>query len=330
MAFPGLFIAAPILGRSWRNRVEERQNREGSMARKWTAADIPSQKGRLAIVTGANRGLGLEIAVALAGAGAHIVAATRDPAKAADAVEQIVRQAPKAEVDALTLDQADLASVRRFTEEFQARFDRLDLLINNASAILVPQSKTQDGFEMHFGVNHLGSFALTGLLIDRLMATPGARIVNTSSTAHRMVKGLDLADLQSESIPYKDMQAYGKSKLATLLFTAELDRRLRKAGSAAKAVAAHPGYSNTSPKGGFLMRLATDIFAQPAAMGALPQLYAATAADVDSGDYIGPGGIAEMRGYPAKVDRTAAAKDQGTAERLWQISEDLTGVRFLD
>jgi NAD(P)-dependent dehydrogenase (short-subunit alcohol dehydrogenase family) len=300
------------------------------MARKWTAADMPSQAGRLAVVTGANRGLGLEIASALAGAGAHLVIATRDEAKGAETVEAVLQQAPNAKIDALTLDQADLASVRRFAEQFLARFDRLDLLINNASAILVPQSKTRDGFEMHFGVNHLGSFALTGLLIDRLMATPGARIVSTSSTAHRMVKGLDLADLNSETIPYKEMQAYGKSKLATLLFTAELDRRLRKAGSTVRAVAAHPGYSNTSPKGGFLMRLATDIFAQHAAMGALPQLYAATATDVDGGDYIGPGGPAEMRGYPVKVDRTAAAKDSGTAERLWQISEALTGVRFLD
>jgi NAD(P)-dependent dehydrogenase (short-subunit alcohol dehydrogenase family) len=300
------------------------------MARKWMAADIPSQQGILVVVTGANRGLGLEISIALAGAGAHLVIATRDEAKAADAVEAIVRAAPDAKVDALTLDQADLGSIRRFAAQFLARFGRLDILINNASAILVPQSKTRDGFEMHFGVNHLGSFALTGLLIDRLMATPGARIVNTCSTAHRMVKGLDLADLNSETIPYKPMQAYGKSKLATLLFTAELDRRLHQAGSGVKAVAAHPGYSNTSPKGGFLMRLATDIFAQPAAMGALPQLYAATAPDVNGNDYIGPGGPAEMRGYPVKVDRTAAAKDQAVAERLWRISEELTGVRFLD
>ena len=300
------------------------------MARKWTAADIPSQQGKLAVVTGANRGLGLEIAVALAGAGAHLVVATRDEVKGADTVQEVIRQVPGAHIDALTLDQADLGSIRRFAEQFRARFDRLDLLINNASAILVPQSKTRDGFEMHFGVNHLGSFALTGLLIDRLMATPDARIVNTSSTAHRMVKGLDLADLHSDAIPYKEMQAYGKSKLAALLFTAELDRRLRKAGSSTRAVAAHPGYSNTSPKGGFLMRLATDIFAQPAAMGALPQLYAATAPGVEGNDYIGPGGPAEMRGYPAKVDRTPAAKDQATAERLWRISEELTGVRFLD
>jgi len=155
--------------------------------------------------------------------------------------------------------------------------------------------------------------------------------VNTSSTAHRMVKGMDLADLQSERIHYKDMQAYGKSKLAALLFTAELDRRLRKAGCDVTAVAAHPGYSNTNPDtGGAVLRLATKLFAQPAWMGALPQLYAATAPEIDGGDYIGPAGIAEMRGYPTRVGRTAAAQDQAVAERLWQISEELTGVRFLD
>jgi NAD(P)-dependent dehydrogenase (short-subunit alcohol dehydrogenase family) len=297
----------------------------------WTLADIPSQTGKLAVVTGANRGLGLEIAAALAGAGAHVVIAVRDPAKAAAALKQIAGQTPGAKVEAMILDQADLSSIRRFSEEFHNRFDRLDLLVNNASAILVRQSKTSDGFESHIGVNHLGSFALTGLLLDRLIATPGARIVNTSSTAHRLVKGIDLDDLQFERTPYKPMEAYGRSKLAALLFTAELDRRLEKAGFDTRAVAAHPGYSNTNPgKGGFLMRLATSIFAQPAAMGALPQLYAATANDVAGGDYYGPAGIGEMRGYPTKVGRTAAAKDIAVAARLWTISETLTGVSYLD
>jgi NAD(P)-dependent dehydrogenase (short-subunit alcohol dehydrogenase family) len=299
------------------------------MARNWTEADIPPQKGRIAVVTGANRGLGLEISLALAKAGAHVVIAVRDTVKAADTVEEIVNRAPDAKVDALLLDQADLASIRHFSEAFHARFGQLHLLINNASAILAPRSKTVDGFETHIGVNQFGSFALTGLLMDRLLATPGARIVNTSSTAHRMVKGLDFDDLQTTRTPYKEMEAYGKSKLATLLFTAELDRRLRKAGADVTAVAAHPGYSNTTPKGGFIMRLATDIFAQPAAMGALPQLYAATAPDVEGGDYIGPGGIAEMRGYPVKVGRTDAAKDPAAAAKLWQVSEKLTGVRYL-
>jgi NAD(P)-dependent dehydrogenase (short-subunit alcohol dehydrogenase family) len=301
------------------------------MARKWTVRDIPSQAGKLAVVTGANRGLGLEVATALAGAGAHVVLAVRDRAKADAALNSIADSVPGAKAEAMTVDQADLASIRRFADDLRSRFDRLDLLVNNASAILVRRSKTKDGFESHIGVNHLGSFALTGLLIDRLTATAGARIVNTSSTAHRLVKKIDLDDLQFERTPYKEMEAYGRSKLATLLFTGELDRRLRKAGFDTKAVAAHPGYSNTNPgKGGFFMRTMTALIAQPAAMGALPQLYAATAPDVQGGDYYGPAGLAEMRGYPTKVGRTPAAQDQAVAGKLWGLSEALTGVSFLD
>jgi NAD(P)-dependent dehydrogenase (short-subunit alcohol dehydrogenase family) len=301
------------------------------MARKWTVKDIPPQAGKVAVVTGANRGLGLLIAKALAGAGAHVVVAGRDLKRMIDAISRIRQDHPGADIEAIEIDQSDLASIRRFSEAFHAKFDRLDVLVNNASAILVSQGKTRDGFERHIGVNHLGSFALTGLLLDRLTATPGARIVNTSSTAHRLVKGLDLDDLHLERIPYKPMEAYGRSKLAALLFTFELARRLKAAGHDTKAVAAHPGYSNTNPdKGGFVMRLATSIFAQPAAMGALPQLYAATAPDVASGDYIGPAGMAEMRGYPTKVGCTPPARDPSTAEALWRRSEDLTGVRYLD
>lgn len=301
------------------------------MARKWTAQDIPSQAGRLAVVTGANRGLGLEIIRALAGAGAHVIMAVRDPSTAAAAAKKVTDQTPGAQVDIMVLDQADLASIRHFAEEFRGRFDRLDLLINNASAIQVPQSKTRDGFESHIGVNHFGSFALTGLLLDRLSAGKDARVVNTSSGASKLVKGLDLDDLQFERTPYKKFEAYGRSKLAVLLYTAELDRRLRKAGLPVKAVAAHPGISNTTaPNGGFLEKLAMNIIAQPAAMGALPQLYAATDQDVAGGDYYGPGGIAEMRGYPTKVNYTPRSKDEATAARLWTISEQLTGVAYLD
>jgi NAD(P)-dependent dehydrogenase (short-subunit alcohol dehydrogenase family) len=301
------------------------------MARKWTIQDIPSQKGRLAVVTGGNRGLGLEIVLALASAGAHVVIATRDAAKAEIAVTQVRRQMPDATVEAMILDQSDLGAIRRFSEALHSRFDRLDLMVNNASAILVTQGKTNDGFERHIGVNHLGSFALSGLLLDLLNAGTDARIVNTSSTAHRLVKGIDLDDLQIEHTEYKPMEAYGRSKLAALLYTFELDRRLRKAGSKVKAVAAHPGYSNTNPdKGGFMMRVATSIFAQPAEMGALPQLYAATAPDVAGGDYYGPGGPMEMRGYPAKVGTKPTATDEKVAARLWTISEALTGVNYLD
>jgi len=301
------------------------------MARKWTVGDIPPQTGRVAVVTGGNRGLGLEIVEALAGAGAHVVIATRDAAKAEEAAAKVRRQFPDAKVEAMALDQSDLASIRRFSEALHGRFDHIDLLINNASAILVTQGKTAEGFERHIGVNHLGSFALTGLLLDLLKAGTDARVVNTSSTAHRLVKGMDLDDLHLEHTEYKPMEAYGRSKLAALLFTFELNRRLRKTGISVKAVAAHPGYSNTNPdKGGFVMRLATSIFAQPAAMGALPQLYAATAPDVAGGDYIGPGGPMEMRGYPAKVGCTPPARDEKTAGRLWTVSEALTGVSYLD
>jgi NAD(P)-dependent dehydrogenase (short-subunit alcohol dehydrogenase family) len=271
------------------------------MARKWTIQEIPSQKGRLAVVTGGNRGLGLEIVLALAGAGAHVVIATRDIAKAATAATQVRRQVPDANVEAMMLDQSDLGAIRRFSQALHGRFNRLDLLVNNASAILVTQGKTNDGFERHIGVNHLGSFALTGLLLDLLNAGTDARVVNTSSTAHRLVKGIDLDDLQIEHTDYKPMEAYGRSKLAALLYTFELDRRLRKAGSEVKAVAAH-----------------------------LPQLYAATATDVAGGDYYGPAGPMEMRGYPAKVGTKPTATDEKVAARLWTISEALTGVSYLD
>jgi NAD(P)-dependent dehydrogenase (short-subunit alcohol dehydrogenase family) len=301
------------------------------MAGKWMVADMPSLAGKVAVVTGSNRGLGLLIAKALAGAGAHVVMAVRDPAKSAAQIESVCRHAPGAKIDSVALDLADLASVRRAAAEIIRRFDRLDLLINNAAAILVPLGKTRDGFEMHIGVNHLGTFALTGLLIDRLMATPGARIVNMSSTAHRMVKGLDFDDFHYAMLPYKPMEAYGKSKLAALLFTFELDRRLRTAGADTIAVAAHPGYSNTNPdKGGLLLRIATALFAQPAQMGALPTLYAATSPDVSGGDYIGPAGMGEMRGHPAKVGTKATALDTVAAARLWALSTEQTGVAFLD
>ncbi|HLG86224.1 MAG TPA: oxidoreductase [Alphaproteobacteria bacterium] len=301
------------------------------MARKWTVADIPPQVGKTALVTGANRGLGLEIAGALAASGARVVMACRDIAKGEGAAASIRRNAPRGEIEVMNLDIADLGSIRRFAEAFARRFPEIDLLVNNASAILVPQGKTADGFETHFGTNVLGTFALTGLLLDRLRAAPAARIVNTTSNAHRMTKGLDFDDLHFARTAYKPMEAYARSKLATLIFTFELDRRLRKAGQRVIAVAAHPGYSNTNPdKGGFALRVATALIAQPAQMGALPALYAATAADVESGAHYGPGGVAELRGYPAKVGCAATARDAGTAARLWAVAEEATGVRYLD
>lgn len=299
------------------------------MAGKWTQKDIPSQRGKLAIVTGANRGLGLEISCALATAGARVFMACRDAARAQDALAVVQKRAPGADVEAMTLNLASLESIRAFAQQFSARHGTLDLLCNNASAIMVPQQKTADGFEMHIGVNHLGHFALTGLLLPQLLAAPAARVVNTSSMAHRLTPGLDLGDLHLARTPYKEMDAYGRSKLATLLFTFELNRRLNAAGKTAIAVVTHPGYAATNPDiGGFFMRLMTRLMAQAPAMGALPALYAATTPGVRGGDYIGPGGFKELGGYPVKVDCRKEARDPVLARQLWSLSEQSTGVSY--
>jgi NAD(P)-dependent dehydrogenase (short-subunit alcohol dehydrogenase family) len=291
--------------------------------------NLPSLAGKVALVTGANRGLGLEIAAGLAAAGATVVLACRDAGKAESAVQEIRRRVPAAKLETIAVDLAELASIRRFAQEVSARFPKLDLLVNNASAILVPYGKTRDGFETHIGVNHLGTFALTGLLLDRLRG--GGRIVSTSSLAHKMTKGLDLADLHFERTPYKDMDAYGRSKLATLLFTFELNRRLQQARLPVLAAAAHPGWSNTNPdQGSFFMRLMNRLMAQSAAAGALPALYAATMPDVQGGEYFGPGGMAELRGAPKRVQPRPEARDATLAAQLWALSENLTGERYLD
>ncbi len=301
-----------------------------SITNKWTTADMPSLAGKLAIVTGANRGLGLEITTGLADAGAKIVMACRDPARAQAGVDELHRRVPNALVEVMPLDLADLASVRAFAQNFSRKYSQLDLLCNNASAILVPLQKTREGFEMHIGTNHLGHFALTGLLLERLKASSSARILNTASLAHRLTPGMDLDDLHFEHKPYKDMDAYGKSKLAALLFTFELDRRLKQAGLPILTSAAHPGYAATNMDlGGFFMRLSTRLFAQPVAMGALPALYAATAPDVVGGDYYGPGGFKGLKGYPKKADCRPEARDPALAARLWIVSEQLTGVKYL-
>lgn len=299
------------------------------MGRKWTLADMPRLDGKLAIVTGANRGLGLEIVIGLAGAGAGVIMACRDAQKADQAIAEVQRRVPGVDVRAMTLNLADLKSVREFADAFCAKYPSLDLLVNNASAILVPLQKTVDGFEMHIGTNHLGPFVLTALLLDRLRATPGSRVVNTASMAHRMTPGIDFEDLNFSRKPYKDMDAYGKSKLATLMFTFELDRKLRQANSSIKVVAAHPGYTATNPDyGNFIMRLMTRLMAQAPAMGALPALYAATSPDVSGGDYIGPDGFKQLGGYPAKVDCRAEAQDPRLCARLWNLSEQLTGIKY--
>jgi NAD(P)-dependent dehydrogenase (short-subunit alcohol dehydrogenase family) len=304
---------------------------------RWTAANLPDLTGKTIVVTGANSGIGYEAALELARARATIVLACRRMDSANAAAEQIRRAAAGAAVEVMELDLASLASVRAFAEAFKRAHQKLDVLVNNAGVMALPYRKTADGFEMQFGTNHLGHFALTGLLLDQLLATEGARVVTVSSTAHRLGK-IRFDDLNWEH-GYRKWYAYGQSKLANLLFMFELDRQARRAGAKLISVACHPGYAATNlqaagPRmsGASLMEwgtaVANRVFAQSAAMGALPTLYAAAAPDVTGGDYFGPEGFQEMWGSPVKVSCSAAARDEAAAAHLWSVSEALTQVRY--
>jgi NAD(P)-dependent dehydrogenase (short-subunit alcohol dehydrogenase family) len=288
---------------------------------KWTAADIPDQTGRTVVVTGANSGLGEVTARQLARAGATVILACRDVAKGATAAAGM-----RGDVSVRALDLSDLSSVREFADGI----DGLDVLINNAGVMAPPKQTTKDGFELQIGTNHLGPFALTGQLIDRIRA----RVVTVSSGVHHLGR-IDLDDLNWERRRYERWRAYGQSKLANLLFTYELQRRLTKSGSSVLALAAHPGYASTNLQSHTesiqdrVMSLGNRIIAQSAQMGALPTLYAATAPGVAGGSYIGPDGLFEQRGYPKVVGSNRASKDQAMAGALWSMSEELTGVRSL-
>jgi len=296
-----------------------------------TKLDLPDQTGRTAVITGANSGIGLEAARALAGAGAQVIMACRDTNKGEAAAAAIRTALPSAKLAVAKLDLASLDSVRAFAASHEQ--EHLDLLINNAGVMVPPYRKTADGFELQLGTNHLGHFALTGLLLGQLLGTPGARVVNVSSTAHKIGR-IDFDDLQSER-SYQRWRAYGQSKLANLLFTFELDRRLRAAGSELRSLAAHPGYSATNLQFAAtpsrIERIGSTVLnrvvAQSAEQGAEPTLYAATA-DIPSGSFVGPDGFQEMRGKPTLVKATRAARDEDVAARLWEISEQLTDVRF--
>jgi NAD(P)-dependent dehydrogenase (short-subunit alcohol dehydrogenase family) len=303
------------------------------MATRWTAGDIPDQSGRTAIVTGANSGLGQIVARELARAGAHVVLASRDTGKAQAAEAAIRKVAPSASLEVARLDLADLSSVRTFSERFEADHDRLDLLVNNAGVMAAPYRRTADGFELHFGTNHLGHFALTGLLLPALRDRSGARVVTVSSNTHKNGR-ISFDDLQGER-QYSRWGAYSQSKLANLLFALELDRRLRSAGRPLISVAAHPGYSATNLQLSgpplyerLAMRVANRLVAQSAEMGALPLLYAAAAPNLAAGSYVGPDGRGEARGYPTLVRPSQDAQDPATARRLWEVSETLTGVTY--
>ncbi len=299
---------------------------------KWTAADIPDQTGRTAVITGANTGLGYETAAALAGRGARVVLAVRNLEKGKQAVARITAATPGAEVELQELDLTSLESVRAAAAQLRSGHDRIDLLINNAGVMYTPRSTTKDGFELQFGTNHLGHFAFTGLLLDRLLPVAGSRVVTVSSMGHRIRAAIHFDDLQWEH-RYSRVGAYGQSKLANLLFTYELQRRLAPHGTTI-AVAAHPGGSNTE-----LMRnlprpiaAASSLLVEPlmqgADLGALPTLRAATDPGVLGGQYFGPDGFQEIRGYPKVVSSSAQSHDVELQRRLWAVSEELTGVVY--
>ena len=303
------------------------------MAEKWTAADIPDQAGRTAIVTGGNSGLGLAAARALAAAGAETVLACRDTAKAEAAAESIRGAVPGATVAVEGLDLASLASVREFAERWAGSRGGLDLLINNAGVMAPPRRQTADGFELQLGTNHLGHFALTGLLLPRMRGREDARVVTVSSTAHKFGR-IAFGNLQGER-RYFRWRAYGQSKLANVLFARELDLRLRGGGSSVKSLAAHPGYAATNLQTAAppafdraVFAVTNRLLAQNAEMGALPELYAATRPNLDGGLFIGPDGFEEQRGHPKVVEPVKAGRDARTAARLWEVSTELTGVEY--
>jgi NAD(P)-dependent dehydrogenase (short-subunit alcohol dehydrogenase family) len=298
---------------------------------KWTARDVPDQRGRTAIVTGANSGLGRVVARELARAGAQVVLACRDTRRGEAAAAQIVASAPGAEVEVAALDLASLDSVRAFSQRFGDR--RLDLLVNNAGVMAPPHRRTADGFELQLGTNHLGHFALTGRLFPLLRDRARARVVTVSSGVHHG-GSIDFDDLQGER-RYSRWGAYAQSKLANLLFALELDRRLRSGGLALISAAAHPGYAATNlqltgppPYERIFMRVGNLLFAQSAEKGALPILFAATAPGLEGGSYVGPDGLMEGRGHPRLVSPSQGAREEATARRLWEVSEGLTGVTF--
>lgn len=294
----------------------------------WTAENIPNQKGKVVIVTGSSSGIGFEAARVLAEKQATVIIAVRNLEKGNKAIEKILSQNKEADVKVMELDLANLESVEKFAENFKKEYSRLDLLINNAGVMIPPYSKTADGFELQFGTNHLGHYALTGLLLELLLATEGARIVNVSSGAHKAGK-LDFDDLNWEKRRYSAWRAYGDSKISNLYFTYELNRKLKENNLDLLVTAAHPGYTATELQRNMgVFEFLNHIFAQSVSMGTLPTLRAATENGLKGGEYFGPNGFMEMRGFPVRVESNELSKDESIAKKLWEISENLTGVKF--
>jgi len=299
------------------------------MNAKWTSDDVPGQHGRLAVVTGANTGLGFETAQVLAARGASVVLAVRDAEKGKAAAARIAGTAPGANVTVQPLDLTSLDSIRAAAAELRARHPRIDLLINNAGVMFPPKQTTDDGFELQLGTNHLGHFALTGLLLEQMLPVPGSRVVTVSSLAHRIRARINFDDLHGER-SYRRVAAYSQSKLANLMFTYELQHRLSGAGTTI-AVAAHPGLAgteltrNSPPIAAFFY---ARVISQKAAMGALPALRAATDPGVLGGQYYGPGRLFGARGYPKLAQPSRQSRDTAIQRRLWTVSEELTRVTF--
>ncbi|MGO4441884.1 SDR family NAD(P)-dependent oxidoreductase [Mycobacterium sp. 2YAF39] len=304
------------------------------MSAKWTADDVPDQTGRVAIITGSNTGIGYGAAAVLAAKGAHVVLAVRNLDKGSQAAERITTASPNATVTLQELDLTSLENIRTAADELRATFPRIDLLINNAGVMYTDKASTRDGFELQFGTNHLGHYALTGRLLDHMLGVEGSRVVTVSSVGHRIRARIHFDDLNLDR-NYNRVVAYGQSKLANLLFTYELARRLAAKGAPTIATAAHPGAADTdllrNMPGG--IRQVSQFFwstfiAQNADMGAEPTLRAAADPSVQNGQYFGPGGFGEQKGHPKIVASSPQSHDEDIQRRLWTVSEELTGVTY--
>lgn len=307
------------------------------MSENWTVKSIPDQSGKIIIITGANSGIGYESARELSRKGAEVILASRNPTKAEKAIMEIREEIPAAKLKFIELNLSSLKSISRFAEEFRSIYDRLDILLNNAGVMMVPYGITEDGFENTLGTNHLGHFALTGLLIDTLSTTPGSRVVNIASNAH-YAGDMDFENLLFENEhEYTPMKAYSRSKLANLLFTYELQRQFESNGMDVIALSAHPGISATNLANhlvfdwlAWLIQPMMKLFFQNSAMGALPSIRAAVDPEAEGAQYYGPDGKGEKSGYPIIVSSNEASHNVDDAENLWRISEQLTGISYLD
>lgn len=297
---------------------------------KWNIDKIPMQMEKVAIITGANSGIGFETAIGLIKKGIDVVMACRDVQKAEDAKAKILREHPNAKIKVMKLDLSSLADGRKFVEEFQRQYKQLNLLVNNAGIMMSPHKVTEDGFENQLATNYIGHFALTGLLLPLLTSTTGSRVITLSSLSYKWAE-IEFDDLHAKK-GYSRKKAYGQSKRACLMFAFELQRRLSLANHRTLSLAAHPGLSKTNLDQYFpsLIRPLGSLFLQPAEMGALPVLYAALDDDLTGGEFIGPDGFQQLRGYPAIIEADAYSTNQEVAERLWETSEEMTNVHYLD